>query len=307
MVLSTIDIGTNTILMVTLQREPDRSVRVLGDEHAIARLGKGVDAARHILPETFDRVAGHLERYRAIAESLGSDRIVAFGTSALRDAANREEFIAAMRERTGITIGLLSGSEEAAHTFSGALFGFEIGDEDVAVLDIGGGSTEVALGRGSRLVRGASVDVGAVRITERFLRTLPPRPDDLHAARSFARDALSGTAPLPPGVKAVGVAGTVTTLAAMDAGMARFDGDALNGTMLRRDAIERMTERLCTLGLDDIAATAGVHPDRADILPGGALILEEFVRMNDLPGIIVSTRGVRYGVAMHELGMLNDK
>lgn len=305
MVLSTIDIGTNTILMVTLRRAPDGSVRVLGDEHAIARLGKGVDAARRIQPETFDRVAGHLERYRAIAESLGADRIVAFGTSALRDATNREEFVAAMFERTGVTVGLLSGSDEAAYTYGGALFGFDLGDKDVAVLDIGGGSTEVAVGRGTRLVRGTSVDIGAVRITERFLRSLPPRPEDLHAARTFAREALSGTAPLPPGVKVVGVAGTVTTLAAMDAGLLQFNGNALNGTLLRRDAIERMTGLLCTLGLDAIAATGGVHPDRADILPGGALILEEFVRMNDLPGILVSTRGVRYGVAMHELGMMN--
>src|SRR6185295_4856552 len=102
---------------------------ILGDEHEIARLGKGVDATRTILPETFDRVAGYLLRYREIAESLGSQRIVAFGTSALRDARNNAEFIAAMHERTGIAIEILSGEDEAELTYRGAFFGLDIDAE----------------------------------------------------------------------------------------------------------------------------------------------------------------------------------
>jgi exopolyphosphatase/guanosine-5'-triphosphate,3'-diphosphate pyrophosphatase len=301
MTLSVIDIGTNTILMATLAVRRDGGIDILGDEHEIARLGKGVDASRRILPETFDRVAGYLDRYRAIAESLDSERIVAFGTSALRDAANRGEFIAAMRERTGIIIELLSGEEEAHLTYRGALFGHELGDGRHAVLDIGGGSTELAYGSRGKLERGASIDIGAVRITERFLSALPPDSGSIEAARRFAASMLAPLFDLPADAEVVGVAGTVTTLGAMAIGMPGFDADELNGTRLGSDEIGRITAELCAMPLESIAAIPQVHPARADILPGGAIILDEFMQRYDLPEIIVSTRGVRYGVALREI------
>lgn len=304
MVLSTIDIGTNTILMVTLARRDDGSIAILGDEHEIARLGKGVDAARRIMAETFDRVAGYLLRYRAIAEGLGAERIVAFGTSALRDAANREEFIDAMRERTGIEIELLSGEEEAARTYQGALFGLDVKSGAHVVLDIGGGSTEIAYGKDGALEKGISIDIGAVRITERALPSLPPDAETLARARRYAEEMLSTAIELPADATVVGVAGTVTTLGAIATRQERFDAEELNGARLSREEIERITAELCAMPLDRIAAIPQVHPARADILPGGAIILDEFMRRYDLPEIIVSTRGVRYGVAMREMGVV---
>src|SRR4051812_903860 len=220
--------------MVTLAVQSGGALEVLGDEHEIARLGKGVDAARRIMPETIDRVAGYLLRYRAIALRLGAERIVAFGTSALRDAANREEFIAAMMERTGIAIELLSGDEEAEHTYRGALFGLELPNARHAVLDIGGGSTELAYGRDGKLDRAASIDIGAVRITERFLAALPPDAGSLAAARDYASGMLATLFELPPDAGVVGVAGTVTTLGAIARAMPSFDAAELNGTTLDR-------------------------------------------------------------------------
>ncbi len=307
MIFSTIDIGTNTILMLTLQGEAGEGVRVLGDEHEIARLGKGVDATRTIMAETFDRVAGYLLRYRSIAEGLGSERIIAFGTSALRDARNREEFIAAMRERTGITIELLSGQEEAELTYRGALFGLPAGSGRYGVIDIGGGSTEIAHGVGSRLERGVSVDIGAVRVTERFIPAFPPLSDQIDAARSYAREALQEAIDLPDAMTMVGVAGTVTTLGAIAIGMERFDADELNGARLTRPAIGRITSELASMPLDQIRAIPQVHPDRADVLLGGALILDEFMSHYDLSSITVSTRGVRYGVAMRALERMDQE
>lgn len=300
MVFSTIDIGTNTILMVTLAIGPDGTIEVLGDEHAIARLGRGVDATRTILPETFNRLEQFLLRYRSISQSLGAERIMAFGTSALRDARNREQFIQAMYERTGIRIELLSGKEEAELTYRGALFGFPSDARRQAVIDIGGGSTEIAVGTRQQLEQSISIDIGAVRITERFLTKLPATSEQIEAARTYARDELQKGFELPPDAELIGVAGTVTTLGAIIARHPSFDAEELNGLRMNSTEIGEITRNLLRMPIEQIMDLNGVHPDRADILPGGALILDEFLRLRDIPIITVSTRGVRYGVALRE-------
>ncbi|MDA0337829.1 MAG: hypothetical protein O2782_21895, partial [bacterium] len=136
---SAIDLGTNTILMVTGHTRADGTVEILDDAHEIARLGKGVDATRHILPETIQRVCGMLATYRQRAEQLGAVRVLAFGTSALRDAANKSAFIDAAASEAGVTLVELSGNDEARYTFAGAAFGLQLPDARYAVLDIGGG------------------------------------------------------------------------------------------------------------------------------------------------------------------------
>jgi exopolyphosphatase/guanosine-5'-triphosphate,3'-diphosphate pyrophosphatase len=301
MIFSTIDIGTNTILMVTASVNNDGTVQILGDEHEIARLGKGVDATRTILPETFDHVAEYLLRYRRIAESLGSERIIAFGTSALRDARNNHEFIAAMHERTGIDIELLSGEDEAALTYRGALFGLKIGAERRGVLDIGGGSTEIATGEGDHLKQSISIDIGAVRITERFFTSLPPSVEQIEAARDYARNELSRVFDLPEDTSVVGVAGTATTFGAISQQQKQFNAETLNGYRLSRQTISAISARLSRLTLEEIRGIDGVHPGRADVLPGGGIILDEFIRRYDLSELLVSTRGVRYGVMLREV------
>jgi exopolyphosphatase/guanosine-5'-triphosphate,3'-diphosphate pyrophosphatase len=300
MILSVIDIGTNTILMVTVEIVGGTIVRVLGDEHAIARLGSGVDASRTILPETFDRVEGFLRRYRAIAEDLGAARIVAFGTSALRDARNRDAFVAAMRERTGIAIELLSGNDEAVWTYRGALFGLGLDARRSAVLDIGGGSTELAFGDGERVERATSVDIGAVRLTERFFPSLPPSSDALAAARAWAGETAAELFGLPAPTALVGVAGTVTTLGAIARGLERFDAQELNGTPLALATIEEIASHLATLTHEQTRAIPQIASGRADIILAGTTILVAVMRRLGIETIVVSTRGVRYGIALRE-------
>jgi exopolyphosphatase/guanosine-5'-triphosphate,3'-diphosphate pyrophosphatase len=300
-IFSTIDIGTNTVLMVTVEVDSSGTIHVLGDEHGIARLGKGVDASRRITREAAGRVESFLMRYRTIADELGATRIAAFGTSALRDAANRSELIAEIAARTGITIEILSGDDEARLTYRGALFGLPVDERPVAVLDIGGGSTEIATGTGPHFADGISLDIGAVRITERFLTELPAGTGNIAQARELARAALAGAIPLPSDVTAVGVAGTVTTLGAIEAGMERFDAERLNGTQLSTGAVTASVERLSRLTVEETAAIPQVTAGRADILLGGAIILDEFLRRYGLESITVSTRGVRYGVMLREV------
>lgn len=289
--------------MVTGQRSPSGEIRILGDEHAVGRLGKGVDANGCIQPETFDRIASILNRYHRIATSFGAEEIVGYGTSALRDAENREEFIEAMKERTGILLRLLDGPDEALWTWQGALFGLPVAAPNIVVLDIGGGSTEIAYGSDKDFCEGVSVDTGAVRVTERFFRnTLPPNPADVHAAQRFTRECFQHSISLPANKAVVGVAGTLTTLAAIATEVSTFSADEINSTVLSREWVHATTKKLLSMTLEEIEGIPQVVKGREDILPGGALVLAEFMNVFDVPEIIVSTRGLRYGLLMKEMG-----
>ena len=295
-VKSAIDLGTNTILMVTGRRREDGSVQVLDDAHAIARLGKGVDAAGTIDPETMDRVCGFLLSYRERAHALGAETVRAFGTSALRDAANKSEFIDLVSEKTGIPLVELSGEEEARLTFDGAAFGLEL-PQGYTVVDIGGGSTELASGGRVGLEKSLSVDIGAVRVTERHFQRLPPGELAVKAAVTMIRKGFLQLFELPPGCDTVvGVAGTVTTLGAIDRGIERFDAEELDGHFLERRRVEELTSQLLSLSLDQVRAIPQVNEQRADIITAGALILHSFLELRGCSGVIVSTRGIRYGL-----------
>lgn len=298
---SAIDLGTNTVLMVTGRRRADGTVEILDDVHAIPRLGQGVDASGRILPEAQERVCRVLSSYRERAAACGAAEIRAFGTSALRDAANRKDFVQRVREETGIDLVEVSGEDEARHTFRGAAFGLEL-PERYAVVDLGGGSTELALGTAAGLERAASADVGAVRVTERCFPKLPPTGRQQERAVEMARLLLGQLFPLPD-VALVGVAGTVTTLGALDKKIDRFDAEDLNGHFLKRERVEELAGHLLSLPYDEIKAMPQVSDQRADIISAGALILRTFLDVFDQPGLTVSTRGIRYGLLLDMLGV----
>ncbi|MBI2502780.1 MAG: Ppx/GppA family phosphatase [Candidatus Latescibacteria bacterium] len=301
-VRAVIDLGTNTALMVTGRRRPDGSVEVLDDAHAVARLGKGVDAQRRISAQTMDRVCRLLAQYRDRALSLGAQQVRAFGTSALRDAANKAEFTARVRQEAGMELVEVSGAEEASLTFRGAAFGLELPTR-YAVIDIGGGSTELAAGTGTQVEQSVSVDVGAVRITERCFSQLPPEPGQVEQASAVIRAALSRLFPCPPELPLVGVAGTVTTLGALDLDIPRFDAQELNGHFLSRARVEEWSAKLLALRVEEIRRIPQVHDQRADIIGAGSLILRLALAHLGRPGLIVSTRGIRYGLLLRELAV----
>ena len=299
-IIAVIDLGTNTILMLTGRRRIDGSVELLDDAHAIARLGAGVDARRRILPEAIDRVCSFLSSYRDRARSLGADEIIAYGTSALRDAANKEEFIAHVRKEAGIELRELSGKDEARLTFTGAIFGLDLPCR-YGVIDIGGGSTELAVGSVAHLERHQSVDVGAVRITERHFPRLPPTLRQRQTAEEAIQQVLVRFFPYPQDLPLVGVAGTVTTLGAIDKEIEEFDAKELNGHFLERSRIEELSDFLLSLSYDQIRAIPQVNEQRADIIGAGTLILRRALRQCKCPGLIVSTRGIRYGLLLQAL------
>lgn len=301
--IATIDIGTNTILMLIADVGADGTLSVVRDEQVIARLGKGVDRHRRITDDAFIRVKQFLERYQRIAASHEVGNIVAVGTSALRDAANAAEFIDFIHQNTGIRIEVLSGHQEAELTYQGAVSEFltEEDQQEFAVLDIGGGSTELTIGVGNNLISRESFDLGCVRLTERFLKQSPPSQEGIEEALG---DVISWTSRLhriSPQSRLLGVAGTVTTLAAIDLCLERYDPARVSGHRLSLDTIGRLTRELQSLTVYEmIRRYPQIEAGRADIFYAGMLILLEYMKALGSEEIAASDRGLRYGLAAKE-------
>jgi exopolyphosphatase/guanosine-5'-triphosphate,3'-diphosphate pyrophosphatase len=299
---SAIDIGTNTILMLIADVNASGEFHVIRDEHVIARLGKGVDSKRMILPETFERVLGYLKDYKRIHEEVRSEKMVACGTSALRDAANSREFIDYIKKHLGFEISILSGDEEADLTYLGGISEF-LGsgtEQQYAVVDIGGGSTEFTSGRGASITSKISLDIGSVRLTERFLKTSPPGAAGLQDAQRYAVEHLRDLPKLTPHTHCIGVAGTLTTLAAIDLQLKAYDRRRVSGHILTLETIRGIFNRLKRKRLDEIRAIPQILPQRADIILAGILILLEIMKKIGADRITASDRGLRYGIILRE-------
>ncbi len=302
--LTTIDIGTNTILMLIADVSPDGTISIIRDAQVIARLGRGVDANRRITPETTTRVLAYLREYKEISESLHSQKIIAGGTSALRDASNRQDFVDTVGHELGFEISILSGEEEAELTYQGAVSEFLIpgSEPSLAVLDIGGGSTELTIGRGLKTTQNSSLDLGSVRLTERTPLLSPPSAAALQQAIKEVRSRISAFPDLPAGTQLIGVAGTVTTLAAIELGLKEYDRVLVSGHFLSLATIERISKRLNACSISEMAKDfPQIQTGRSDIIVAGVLILIESLGKFGVEGITVSDRGLRYGMALREI------
>ena len=299
--ITAIDIGTNTILMVIADLREDGRIHTLRDEIAFPRLGKGVDNTGIISPDTIERVLSVMRGYKRISDSMASDRIIACGTSALRDARNRDDLIRRISEEVAIETKVLTGDEEAIWTFAGAITEFDDKNGPFAVIDIGGGSTEITLGSRHGVERKVSLDLGCVRLTERFLSSAPPSQRELDAAGTIVRQSLMELGDADgKKYKLVGVAGTATTLAALDQQLQEFDGRAVSGYALSLERIESIFERLRCQTIEEIRSSPVVPEGRADVLLAGVLILKELMFLYHFDQLTVSSRGLRYGLLLRE-------
>jgi exopolyphosphatase / guanosine-5'-triphosphate,3'-diphosphate pyrophosphatase len=290
--VAAVDLGTNSTRLLVADVEGDRLTEVTR-RLTITRLGEGVDARRRLLPEPIARVRNCLVDYRRAVEALGATRTLAIGTSAVRDAENGEAFLGEVEWSYGFTTLLLGGDEEAALMVRGVLAGRRAPD-DVLLVDIGGGSTELV-----HCVRGAvasstSLDVGCVRLTERFLRADPPAPRELLAAASAVREQL----PTLESSSAIGVAGTVTTLAALDLGLEVYDAARTHEHVLSRDAVETWLTRLAAMTTGERLEVPGIEPGRAPVIVAGTLVLREILDTYGLPAIEVSENDILQGAAL---------
>jgi exopolyphosphatase/guanosine-5'-triphosphate,3'-diphosphate pyrophosphatase len=300
--VATIDVGTNTVLLLIADRRADGSLIAVEERARITRLGEGVDIARRFSPDALDRTQACLDEYARAVRNLGADRVAVVGTSAMRDAGGGEALLAHIEASFGVPVQVISGEEEARLTFRGALGGLPIPDGvDTAVFDIGGGSTEVVLGSldSGRTVLGysASFDVGSVRLTERHVRTDPPDAADRAAVRRTVDDAFASVPPLPSGEAPVGIAGTMTTLAAVSLGLSAYNGARVHGHALRRDELQRVVRELAAMPLQARRLVAGMEPKRADVIVAGGIIALSLLEHWNAREVLVSDRGVRWGLA----------
>jgi exopolyphosphatase / guanosine-5'-triphosphate,3'-diphosphate pyrophosphatase len=296
-----IDCGTNSIRLL-IADPVDGALSDVVREMRVVRLGEGVDRTGRIAPAALERTRAALVDYAAAIHAHGAERVRMVATSATRDAENRSEFVAMVRDVLGVEPEVISGAEEAALSFAGAASVLDFASGDVLVADIGGGSTELVLGRDrGGTLRAHSMDVGCVRMTERHLRDDPPTPAQIDATITDLREAIDDArvdVPLEAGLTFVGVAGTVTTIAAIALGLDRYDPDAIHGSRISREQVDEVTERLLHMTHEQRAALPVMHPGRVDVIGGGALVLRTLMAEIGLDAVIASEHDILDGIVL---------
>ncbi len=311
--VAAIDCGTNSIRLLIA----DLTASALADVHRemrIVRLGQDVDATGRLAPDALERTRGALADYAAIARRAGAERVRMVATSATRDAANREDFFAMVRQTLGTDAEVITGDEEARLSFTGAVGDLDPAAGPFVVVDVGGGSTEVVLGDcvhgtsdGTKadVMAARSVNIGCVRITERHLRSDPPTSDEVSAAEQFAEQTLTEAFAEVPVDKArtwVGVAGTVTTLSAVAQQLPAYDPDRTHLSRLSREQVRGTARALLASTHQQRASNPVIHPGRVDVIAGGALIVrvlaDELHSRAGIGELVVSEHDILDGIAL---------
>jgi exopolyphosphatase/guanosine-5'-triphosphate,3'-diphosphate pyrophosphatase len=297
--VAAIDQGTNTTRLLVAEVARGR-VDELVRESRITRLGEGVDGRRRLLPLPIARVRNVLSDYRRTLESLGAERTLLVATSAVRDAENGDAFLGEVEWSYGFTTRVVTGDEEAELAFRGATYGRGL-DSPTLVADIGGGSTELVVGDADGVRAAVSLDIGSVRMTERFLAGDPPRPDELADCVAAVRSLLAERVPeevreLPK--RGIGVAATITTFAALDLGLQSYDRERVHGHVLSAMGVKEQLERLAGMPLAERREVPALEPERAPVIVAGGIVLREVLAFFALEEIEVSERDLLDGIAL---------
>ena len=297
------DMGTNSTRLLVADVE-DGEVKELERRSTVTRLGRGVDTSRQLATEAIEDVVSAVGEYIKLYEPLEPDVVLALATSAVRDAENSGAFIAELRERFALNARILTGEEEARLTYVGAVAGRAPSDGTL-VIDIGGGSTEIVVGSGREMAFHTSLQLGTVRHTERHSRNDPPTAPELEALAEdirkqlFAELAAADFFEIHTGIA---VAGTPTSLAAIDQELDPYDPERVHGYVLSLDAIQHMYSMLSGKSLEERLNVPGLHPGRAPTIVAGVVILIQAMRAFGLQEIEVSEHDILYGAALEAAG-----
>jgi exopolyphosphatase / guanosine-5'-triphosphate,3'-diphosphate pyrophosphatase len=302
--VAALDCGTNSTRLFVCAPDGSALVRLM----RITRLGEGVDATGKLSPEAIERTAVALRAMRAEMDRFGVERARLVATSAVRDAANRGEFVRAASEAAGVEVEILEGTEEGRLAYAGARSDLDPGDGDDVVVDIGGGSTELVVATDG-VVGAVSLDLGCVRLTERFFHSDPPTRAEVDRAiagidaelrRAF--EVLPSLSRLRPASRLVGLAGTVSTLAALEQGLSEYDRAKIHHFVLTASAVAQW----CAVLASEPASARGERPGmvagREDVIVGGALVLREVLSALDFAACTVSEADLLDGIAADLLG-----
>jgi exopolyphosphatase / guanosine-5'-triphosphate,3'-diphosphate pyrophosphatase len=308
--VAAVDCGTNSIRLLIADVPPEGPHTDLLRRMEVVRLGQGVDATGRLAPEAIERTRAVLAEYVRQARDLGAERVRMVATSATRDAANRSDFEEMVLATLGQLPDVVTGVEEAELSYLGATaslaaaaraHGSPAPRPPFLVVDIGGGSTEFVLGDAGGVRAARSVDVGCVRLTERRLHGDPPLPEEVRAAEADIRAALDvvrAEVPVEEAASLVGLAGSVTTVAALALDLPAYDPEAIHGSRITVDAVRAVTAGLLTDTRARRAAYAVMHPGRVDVIGAGALVLREIMDGFGLDEVVVSEHDILDGIAL---------
>jgi len=297
--VAAVDLGTNSTRLLVADVDNGRIVDLERDTR-VTRLGEGVDERRRLLPAPIARVRNVLSEYRQRIESLGAERTLLVATSAVRDAENGEAFLGEIEWSYGFATRLLSGDDEALLMFRGVTAERRL-SEGTVIIDVGGGSTELVAGALDGVHWHDSLDIGSVRLTERFFHSDPPTRQELDACATAVRALLAERVPdeVRSGThSAVGVAGTITSLAALALGLQEYDRQRVHGFELTTEALEEQLERLAAVPLSERRRLRPLDPERAPVIVAGAVIARETLAFFDLSAMEVSERDILDGAAL---------
>ncbi|MFJ1457997.1 exopolyphosphatase [Nocardia sp. N2S4-5] len=307
--VAAVDCGTNSIRLLIAEVGADKHLTDVHREMRIVRLGQGVDATGELHPEAIERTRAALHDYVDRMVDAGVTRVRMVATSATRDARNRDDFFAMAAAELGRVVPgaqaeVITGDEEARLSFAGAVDELSSAEGPFVVVDLGGGSTEVVLGDSTGVESAYSADIGCVRITERCLQGNPPTREEVASARFFASQRLAqafGVVPVERARTWVGVAGTMTTLAAVALDLPEYDSEKVHLTRMSLEQVRAVCNRLIAMNHDERAALGPMHPGRVDVIGGGAVIAEvladELARRAGITELIVSEHDILDGIA----------
>lgn len=302
--LAGIDIGTLTCRLLIADTPTNGQLTELRSERRILRLGEGVDQTGQLSVAAMDRVIRCLQEWRELINASYVDATAAVATSAVRDAANRNEFLDRIKDEAGFEVELISGEEEARRTMLGIRSGLPPEVTDVLALDIGGGSTEFILDQVGQKPDVRSLDIGVVRLCERLLHHDPPTEDEIHRAREWVTRETNAAVSAMGNVQAatfVGTAGTVTSLAAMAQKLTRYEPSRIHNYQLHRTTIQELEHTLLRRKKADRASLAGLEKGREEVIVAGAIIIRTIMETLGRSSVLVSDLGLREGVLINQL------
>ncbi|MFF4170954.1 exopolyphosphatase [Streptomyces sp. NPDC001744] len=295
-----IDCGTNSIRLLVADVDPETGgLTELDRRMRIVRLGQGVDRTGRLAPEALERTFAACREYAEVIRELGAEKVRFVATSASRDAENRDDFVNGVVEILGVEPEVVTGDQEAGLSFTGATADLP-GTEKYLVVDIGGGSTEFVTGS-SRVEAARSVDIGCVRLTERHVRHDPPTAEEAEAIRADVRAALdlaAETVPIGTAGTLVGLAGSVTTVAALALGLPEYDSEQVHHSRISAAQVAEVADRLLASTHAERAALPVIHPGRIDVIIAGALVLREVVERVGAAEVVVSEHDILDGIAL---------
>ncbi len=292
-----IDIGSNSIKFFVGEKCEDGTIKTIIDKNDIARLGEGLRETGRISDEALERNAQSVAAFAAEAKELGADQIVSVGTMALRSAANSADFVARVKELCGVEVQIIPGEEEARLSYLAILSGMPVPDGELVIFDTGGGSTEFIFGKGTELVNRFSVNLGAIRITEKFFAGDPVAEGSVEAAVKEIDEEFAAAGVTGAPVKLVGMGGTVTSMGAVKHKMVVYNPDVIQGSVLTKADIEEQIAEYSKRTVEQRRELPGLQPKRADVILAGACILKDITERLGVDELTISDRGLRHGLA----------